>query len=280
MSSALKLDPNAFYTVEVKDIKGPVGPECVGVSDQLSPEEILRYGIDFKLQHLCQRQGLQFDHSVKSAQVMSADPENYFRFPCSTILRPDLVNEESEKQVKLFDFQFTSSSQKTEALNEIISLMTSSAAGQTVIEDVVSVSDELFTNALYNAPFVDAVTGHNPGISRNEVDIRLEDGKSGRLFLAMNESLLVVGCEDPYGSLNVDRYMRKIQATYARGPAATMNFGPGGAGIGSYIMFNAGASLFFGVKPKQLTTLCCAIPLGMSYRKRVVLPKHLHWIQL
>jgi hypothetical protein len=280
MSSAPKLEFNSSFTLELADLKGPAEAECIGLSDQLTPEEILRYGTDFKIRHICQRQGLNFESAMKNAHVMLANPEDYFRFPCSTILRPDAVGEEAEKQVKLFDFKFTMSDQKTEALNEIINLMTSSAAGQTVIEDVVSVGDELFTNALYNAPFVDAVTGHNPGVSRHDTDIRLEDGKHGRLFLAMNESLLVVGCEDPYGSLNIDRYMRKIQATYSRGPAATMNFGPGGAGIGSYIMFNAGASLFFGVKPKQMTTLCCAIPLGMSYRKRVVLPKHLHWIQL
>lgn len=280
MSSAPKLEFNATFTLELKDLQSPVGPECIGLSDQLSPEEVLRYGIDFKVRHICQRQGLNFENALKNANAIHANPDGYFSFPCSTILRPDAVGEESEKQVKFFDFKFTASDQKSEILNEIVSLMTSSAAGQTVIEDVVSVSDELFTNALYNAPFVDAVTGHNPGINRHDTEIRLEDGKYGRLFLAMNESLLVIGCEDPYGSLNIERYLRKIQATYSRGPAATMNFGPGGAGIGSYIMFNAGASLFFGVKPKQMTTLCCAIPLGMSYRKRVVLPKHLHWIQL
>jgi hypothetical protein len=100
------------------------------------------------------------------------------------------------------------------------------------------------------------------------------------LFLAHDESRLMVGCTDPYGSLGIARYLSKVKATYALGAAATMDFGSGGAGIGSYIIFNTGASLYIGVKPGQSTVICCVLPLGMSNRKRAALSKHLHWIQL
>lgn len=158
--------------------------------------------------------------------------------------------------------------------------MESKGLSQTLIEDVVCVADELFTNAVYNAPFVDKRTHLNPGISRSEMEIHLEADKPVRLFLAHDESRMVLGCKDPFGTLNLVKYFNTIKATYLRGPAATMNFGPGGAGLGSYLIFNAGSSLYFGVSPGNVTIICCVIPLGMSYRKRAEMPKHLHWISL
>ncbi len=252
---------------------------CIGIGAGLDPVQMLTLALDHGYRHICQKGGHSFDQELASAATIIAAPENYLHFPVATILSPSKINVVAERENILLDERFNSSSQKLDVMETLVKAMESKPISQTILEDVKSVADELFTNAIYNAPFVDINTHHNPGISRQRVEVKLDGGRFARIFMAIHQSRLIIGCEDPYGSLNLENYLKKIQMSYAVGPAATMNFGPGGAGIGSYIIFNAGASLYFGVWPNRATILSCVLPLGMSNRQRIQLPKHFHRIQ-
>lgn len=264
----------------MQGVFSPTDRAHIGLGTGLSPEDILRFATDHGFQHLVQKDGFNFDRELKASENLILNPESFFNNPVSSILKPEAVSAESDQSLICIDERFDSSGQKRGLLESISKYMESKGLSQTLIEDVQAVADEFITNAVYNAPFIDPSTHINPGLSRTDMEIKLKGGKQGRILLAHDETQLVVGCEDPYGSLNLESYLAKIRATYLRGPAATMNFGSGGAGLGSYIIFNAGASLFFGVKQARVTLLCCSIPLKMSYKKRVLLPKHLHVIQL
>ena len=253
--------------------------QCVGVADCLAPERALHLATTANLMHVVQRQGHCFNEEMRSAENLIATPDAFREFPLCSILHPGHASPALERVPLLADIHFNSSINKRDVMSSItVSLQNQHS--QTMIEDVLAVTDELFTNAIYNAPFVDFGSGLNPGVSRqDQTEIKYGGDKFARMILATDGTRLVIGCEDPFGSLNLPRYLHRIKETYVRGPAATMNFGPGGAGLGSYIIYNAGASLYFGVWPGTATVIFCVIPLGMSYRKRAQLPKHLHWIQ-
>lgn len=257
----------------------PVDSACVAVCENHEPEAVLRLATDFHLTHICQKNGFEFDSEIRSANVLVESPDVFREFPLASILQPTALNAASERDLIRVEEVFDSSMRKRAVLQSLIKGLESEAISQTMIDDISAVADELFTNAVYNAPFVDLATHLNPGISRHDVDIKYDGRRQGRLFLARRDSRLLIGCEDPFGSLDLMRYLNKIKDAYLRGPTATMNFGPGGAGLGSYIIFNSGSSLYFGVWPGQATILCAVIPLGLSNRRRVQLPKHLHWIQ-
>lgn len=281
MSGARKVTPGAPTVVDLMlGILPPSDSQNVGVGAGLSPQDVLRFATDHGFSHLCQKDGFNFDRQLESAKTLVTSPESYFQLPVSSILKPTAMNEATEKSLICLDERFDSSQQKRSLLDSITKYLEEKGLSQTLIEDVNAVADELITNAIFNAPFIDMRTNTNPGLNRMDTEIKLKAGKFGRLIMAHDETELVIGCEDPYGSLNLDHYLNKIRTTYLRGPAATMNFGSGGAGLGSYIIFNAGSSLYFGVKASRVTLLCCSIPLKMSYKKRVQLPKHLHVIQL
>lgn len=264
----------------LQGVFSPTDRAHIGLGTGLGPEDILRFATDHGFSHLIQKDGFNFDRELKASENLILNPESFFSHPISCILKPESVSDENEKQLTAIDEKFDSSNQKRPLLESMSKYLESKGLSQTLIEDVAAVADEFITNAVFNAPFVDPNTHTNPGLSRTDMEIKLKGGKQGRIILAHDDTQLVVGCEDPYGSLNLEMYLGKIRATYLRGPAATMNFGSGGAGLGSYIIFNAGASLYFGVKQARVTLLCCSIPLKMSYKKRVLLPKHLHVIQL
>jgi hypothetical protein len=281
MTGARKLLTSQPWEMQLKvdSNQSKADPSCIGVGENIDPSQLLDLAIDQEYHHICQKNGHAFESELLSARCMIESAESYRQFPISTVLNPNNRNNNGERSSIMLDTQFDCSSQKLNVLAEITKIIESKAIPQTVIDDVVAASDELFTNAIFNAPFVDLSSHTNPGISRQELEVKLADGKFARIFVALSEDRLLIGCEDPYGSLHIPLYMKKIRATYLRGPAATMNFGPGGAGIGSYIIFNAGASLYFGVWPGQMTLLCCVVPLGRSNRDRLRLGKHLHWIQ-
>ncbi|MGE0526486.1 MAG: hypothetical protein AB7G93_14310 [Bdellovibrionales bacterium] len=274
------MKPIQPYLLDVdsrSDVK--VDASCIGVGTALPPEEILRLALDHGFMNLCQKDGYDFDHEVRTSENLIQSPTNFFRFPVSSVLAPDNVCQVSERALIVVEELFNSSTQKREALDTLINFMEVKGFSQTLSDDITAVADELFTNAVYNAPFVDSNGANDRCVSRMGSEVKYEDGKSARLILAHDESRIMVACEDPFGSLNLVRYMEKIKAAYNKGAAAAMNLGPGGAGLGSYIIFNAGSSLYFGVWPKRTTIVCCVIPLGMSYRSRAHLPKHFHRIQ-
>lgn len=280
MNGARKMNQKLSEQHEVNaQSKDRVAPYCIGLANGLPPEEVLRLATELDYTHVIQKDGLAFDKELVTTEILVENPAGFFEFPVASIFNPTDLSPASEKASILADTSFSSSTHKRAVLDKFIESMNVRALSQTMIEDITLVADEMFTNAVFNAPFVDKTTHKNANVSRIDVEVNFEKG-AGRMLMAADDSRVMIACEDPYGSLNLNGYLSKIKATYDRGAAATMNFGAGGAGIGSYIIFNTSASLFVGVKAGRATIIACLLPLGMSNRKRSLLPKHLHWIQL
>lgn len=241
-------------------------------ADDLAPRQVLQLATEMGYAHVLQKNGLEYDKELASTTALKRDPQSFFRDPVASVL--NLAN------AMTVECDFNRSSQKREVLDSVIRSLQANNLPQSLVDDITLVADELFTNAVFNAPFVDKVTHLNPGVSRFAQEVVLEEGKYGKLTLAFDPTRVLVVCKDPYGSLNLYNFLTKIQATYERGAAATINFGAGGAGLGSYIIFNTSASLFVGVKTGCETVLAGLFPIRMSNRKRAFLPKHLHLIQL
>ena len=257
-----------------------VAPDCIGLADGLPPEQVLRLATDLGYAHVVQKDGLEYDKELSATEALLQEPSNFFRFPIGCMFGSTDLSPENEKSFIAADNTFHSSSEKRDLLDGFAKTMADKAFSQTLIADAILIADEMFTNAMFNAPFVHKVTQNNPGVSRSETEVNLEKHKPGRLLLAHDQSRLLVACLDQFGSLNLNGYLSKIRATYDRGAAASMNFGSGGAGLGSYIIFNTAASMFVGVESGRATLIACLLPLKMSNRMRANLPKHLHWIQL
>jgi hypothetical protein len=280
--SAPKLAGQApiLVDLDVTPLKVAVPTNVYAVATNLGPEAILASAIDFNVQHICQKDGFNFEKEIKVTELLVRQPDSLIECPLSTIMDPENYSKERDISLTRLVTEFSSSTEKELTIERIVDCLVSNGISRALTEDVLAVSDELFTNAIYNAPFVDLKTGRNPGVSRQDAEVRMDFTRKGSISLAFDQSQLVISCRDPYGSLNIRHFIEKIQKTYSRGPAATLNFGPGGAGLGSYIIFNTGLSLYFGVDHGHTTVVCCVIPVGLSYRRRIQLPKHLHLVQL
>jgi hypothetical protein len=278
-SRKLNLRPKSEQIDVNEQSKDRVAPHCIGLATGLPPEQVLRLATDLGYTHVIQKNGLEYEKELQTTEILVENPAGFFDFPVASIFNPNDLSLEGNKKAILADSHFTGSAEKRDLLDGFMNSMVAQALPQTLIQDITLVADEMFTNAIFNAPFVDLKTQKNLNVRRQDAEVTFGSAQSGRMLLAADESRIMVACEDPYGSLNLNGYLSKIKATYNLGAAATMNFGPGGAGIGSYIIFNTSASLFVGVKAGRATIIACLLPLRLSNRKRSLLPKHLHWIQ-
>jgi hypothetical protein len=228
--------------------------------------------------HICQTQGLMYKEELQSAEVIDLNPSVFFLTPATAMLWPTELNIRDEKKSLLLDIALRSSQEKISILHKLKFTLLGLTKSQSMSDEILAIADELITNALFNAPFVNPGTNINEKVDRNKI-VSLAEAQAGRFFLAEDGTRLLIGCEDPFGSLNVPAYLRRVSDCYTNSVGKTMNFGQGGAGIGSFIIFNSGSSLYYGVSPGKQTVLGCLIPYRLGARQREGLPKHLHWIQ-
>lgn len=260
-------------TIRLDDVGGDkIAKEKVLVCHQLPPREVVRAAVELDATQVVQDTNPYYPAEVNSAIGMLDNPSAFFTLPLSTILTPDNVNDASEKNLMLAEVTFRKTADKDEVLSRIEDTITALARPQSLAYDVKLVADELFMNALYNAP----VGADAPKVDR-AVNIELPSGKTCRIALGKDDSRLVLVCEDYYGSLDISRYLDRLFKCYQDGVKNAMNWGLGGAGIGCYMVFESCMSIFLGVRPGEKTVVAAVFALGKGTRARQELSKSLHY---
>ena len=72
--------------------------------------------------------------------------------------------------------------------------------------------------------------------------------------------------------------LERIRKCMELGVANAIRQGEGGAGIGSYMVFDACLSYYAGVTPGKESVVCVTMPLGLNRRTMAGLPKNIHLI--
>lgn len=260
---------------------GPVdSAKTIVTGDGLSMGEILDLNIDRKANHICQINGGSFESEVGTSALMLKTPQLFLDYPIGAILSPDNVTAETNRELTKLHICFRRTTEKLPSLEHFRELLTQSGRTESLIADAVLVADELFTNAIFNAPFVDLQTGHNPGIDRTDETVAIGKGYTGELLAGFDDDRLVIACRDPYGSLNVNQLLVRIRDCCMKGISANMRIGSGGAGIGSFMVFNASSSFYVGVQGGKCTVVAAAIHWKWNTRKRSEAAKNLHCFQI
>lgn len=245
---------------------------------QVSESAILSHILDSQLTHVCHEQNVNFEEELLTSALMLTNPNVFFEKPLTSIFSPDKVEQLDDSHFEIWSTSFHKISEKVDVISEIRRLIEERLGFQAIASDIGLIADELFTNAIFNAPYVDQKTYLNPGISRTDSSLAMPEPNRGRVFIGLEGKRLVVGVKDPFGTLNIEKLFKRIKNCHDNGVAENINTGPGGAGIGSYLVYRASTSYYAAVSEGEATILCCSIPLEMSGRKRQQLPKNIHCI--
>lgn len=252
---------------------------CIAIADSLSPDLILNVLLHGGISHIIQTHGIEFEKELETSCRMICSQSSFLDFPISSVLSPSESGQTKENEFCLLDLGFSGAFEKNKILDDIRITIDPLSKSGSIKTEVLTIADELITNAIFNAPFVDK-KNNNAGINREDESTSMSAGKSGRVIVGSDSSRVFIGCYDPYGSLNLNALFDRILKVYTTGVAQNINMGAGGAGIGSYMIFNASVSYYAVVKHGQLTMICCTVPLRMSSKQRIECPKNVHYMAL
>lgn len=236
----------------------------------LSPEQVIEARLFQGHSHILQLDCHEYDKELSNCEKLIKAPELFFKDPVGSVI---------QNSTSLVDVNFQSSTEKSGVIAQVSMKLRGLNLAGSFVDQVQLVVDEMFSNAIYNAPATDLKTNINSNVDRSSGVIAMHSGKTGRIYVAHDDTRVLLGCADPYGTLNLDYYLGKVLGNYQNKNGPSINFGPGGAGIGSYIIFNSGSSLYFGVSPGNATIISCVFPMKMNNRQRSLVPKNLHCIQ-
>lgn len=169
---------------------------------------------------------------------------------------------------KLYRFEVRSLAEKKGILAETDKILDLYEMSRSLKEGCLQCADELLTNSIFNAPF-------SGKVDRSRIDLEVPGERPVIFDVSIGETDLVISCTDPFGSLEVQSFFTRILNCYKSGVGESINYGAGGAGIGSHMIFEQCSSLIIGVVPKKRTSFYCRFPLKMSSKTRKLLPKNI-----
>ncbi|MEK7355834.1 MAG: hypothetical protein AAB250_05265, partial [Bdellovibrionota bacterium] len=133
-------------------------------------------------------------------------------------------------------------------------------------DEAMMIADELYTNG--------AKIGFDPSrLSKGAVLVRPGIVE----FFARSDGMrLVLGVRDSYGLLKFEQVLSRIAKCFEEGMAGSIKQGEGGAGIGSFMVFNACISYYAGVERGKRSVVCVSLPVGIGRREGNAIPKNIH----
>lgn len=246
------------------------------ITDKKSPVGLLDLVLKTGITQIIQTSSPFFAEEFYFSAGMLCAPENFVKNPVSSILNPLKASDTMERKMTKMSLTFSAAQEKAHILPLIRERLSYYTQSQLLIADIASVADELITNAIYNAPFVDFENSKS-GTCRRDRNVSMGEGKSGRFFVGLDSYRVVVGCYDPYGRLNLDSLFARVRNCYVNGVADSMVMGSGGAGIGSYMVYDTSASYYALVDKNKTTQISCSIPLRFSNKQRGGMFKNVHY---
>lgn len=248
-------------------------------TDRLSNSGLLDLCLNKKIHHIVQKSNLDTSRELRVSSDLIEQPEKFFQFPFSIINNVERPCEDSENRLRQLKFSPEKASDKDSLLRIIEDYVIEITKSKTLLGDVLNTADELFTNAIYNAPFVNQENSHS-GIERDFENVEINPLKRPVVYLGHDHEKIDIGCSDYYGSLNITSMLKRLRRCVGSNLAEMINYGKGGAGIGSYLIFESSCVMYLAVQKSRQTTICCSFPYKLSSKERSVLPKNIHIIDL
>lgn len=246
----------------------PLDAETLLVTESMPADEVIHLFTTTDLKHLVQKNGPAYDDEVCLAHLMHQQPREFLEYPIDTILYPSGADRSARK----IDVYLTGSvrQKKMDVLDAFENYLRGLNGSKAIRDQAMMIADELVTNGIKNA----WVEGQKP--------FKDEPGRDGiiEFFAHAENKRLVFGCRDSFGELRLGRVLSRIQMCYDNGVAQSINHGLGGAGIGSYIVFNGCLGYYAGVEKGVRSVVCVALPLGMGMKDAVLLPKNVHLVSI
>ena len=251
--------PDDIYLIDANTVP-PVEAEldrCIGILDGSGPEDIIKAAITTHLSHLVQVNTPFLEEELAASCRIITNHKQFHEDPWGTVFS----KKNALQGLGNFTSIFKTYDQRVVLFGELDKYLARVPRSDTIREPIVTIASELFNNVIH---------------AQGRLQIPVHG--AGKLFIIQDGERLLIGCTDPYGTLDPPKNLLRLTETYERGIADTMNMDirKGGAGIGCRMMFDFSMSLYLGVEIGKHTTVGCVLPMGKSLRAQASTAKNLH----
>jgi hypothetical protein len=129
---------------------------------------------------------------------------------------------------------------------------------------LMTVAEELTTNALYDAPVDGVSRARHAALPRSE-RVELAPSEEILVTLATDGRRVGISVEDPFGSLKPDTVVEYLAKCLRRG-ADQIDRKQGGAGLGLFYTFNSLSHFVINIDPRKRTEVIGLIEVSGSFR--------------
>lgn len=229
--------------------------------------------------------GLGYEHCVQRARP---DFMNQMIASCLMTLRPAAFSKDPipffltgfvdakatlEKADRNLVMEFQRSSEKGGILDKLRVFLEQNPRLSGIADIAIQVADELITNAFFNAPA--KKSGERPFQAlKRSTDVGLPDSKKPKFFSCYSDTLLVVGCEDLYGSIEREKVVAHIEKITST-EKASHRTESAGAGVGFKFIIENSANFYLYCEP-SVKTVVAATFLLKGVRANAMSDKHIH----
>lgn len=158
----------------------------------------------------------------------------------------------------------TSSTQKRDVIAGVARFAAAKGLHPRLGDALELVADELFTNAVYNAP-VDADGRPRFRALTRSVDVQLLPGEVVDFELRFGGGRLALAVRDPFGSLTRERMVGYFARHFESG-VARLEGKSGGAGVGLHQVFESATQLVVSLEAGRRTEVVALFDSARSYR--------------
>lgn len=234
--------------------------------ERLNPVNYLLMGFE----HVLNSQRDDFPSELFAACLMKTRPTNFSENPLHFFFN-GFSPASDEDLHKNFTRSLKSSIQKAQAIQDLDTFLGQDPKLQSIRPLCLESSDEMLSNAIYNAP-VSAMGERTHKNTPREVTVTLE--REVKLFACYSDKKIVVGCEDLYGSIDREEVLTRVAAIYNKKTFSPLESGAG-AGLGLKMMISNSANFYIYCESRRRTLIACGFLLR-GQKSNQSPRKHLH----
>lgn len=224
-------------------------------------------------EHIVQEDREDFPQELLASALMTVRPEKFVKNPLPfffTGFRSAAAEGSTEQNLIV---SFNESNEKRGTLSWLENFLDKFPRTGSIRDLCMQSADELFTNAIYNAPIRPSGVRPYKELTRDQ-EVKLPMDKSAQLFACYSDKRVIIGVTDTFGSLVKESFMEHLRVVLKEG-GVTARQGGGGAGLGFKYLIENSAN-FYVISNKGVSTLvACGFSLK-GLKSNLTMNKHFH----
>lgn len=229
--------------------------------------------MELGFEHIVQKNRSDFAEELLASSLMVLRPQAFLNNPVPFFLSEFAADSLTQDPDRHLILRITKQSEKATVMEWLGVFLDRSPETMAVRDLCLQSADELISNALFNAPVRPSGRRAFKDLPRNS-EIELPPNRAITVFGCFADQRLVVGCQDPFGSLTKDVLLGHLRDLF-RDQKSTMKYSSGGAGLGFRHLVENSANFYCLVQKGKSTLVACGFTLK-GLKANMTIAKHMH----